>query len=62
MERSVPVDGVMHGVFDDKAQLVAGPKTVNDIWNVIPYENYIVTATLSPEEIKSGDGGSVRQS
>jgi 2',3'-cyclic-nucleotide 2'-phosphodiesterase/3'-nucleotidase len=53
LERRVPVDGVMHGTFDDKADLVAGPKTVNDIWNVIPYENYIVTAQLSPEEIKT---------
>ena len=52
-ERSVQVDGVMHGTFDDKADLLAGPKTVNDIWNVIPYENYIVTAELSPEEIKA---------
>jgi len=43
----------MHGTFDDKADLLAGPKTVNDIWNVIPYENYIVTAELSPEEIKA---------
>jgi 5'-nucleotidase / UDP-sugar diphosphatase len=51
-ERNVPVDGVMHGTFDDKADLVAGSKTVNDVWNVIPYENYIVTAQLSPEEIK----------
>jgi 5'-nucleotidase / UDP-sugar diphosphatase len=52
LERSVPVDGVMHGTFDDKADLVAGPKTVNDVWSIIPYENYIVTAQLSPEEIK----------
>jgi 5'-nucleotidase / UDP-sugar diphosphatase len=52
VERSVPVDGVMHGTFDDKAGLVAGSKTVNDVWNIIPYENYIVTAQLSPEEIK----------
>jgi 5'-nucleotidase / UDP-sugar diphosphatase len=52
-ERSVPVAGVMHGTFDDKADLLAGHKTVNDIWNVIPYENYIVTAQLSPEEIKT---------
>ena len=52
MERSVPVNGVLHGTFDDKADLVAGPKTVNDVWNIIPYENYIVTAHLSPEEIK----------
>src|SRR6266540_7133514 len=53
LERNVPVDGVMHGTFDDKADLVAGPKTVNDVWKIIPYENYIVTAQLSPEEIKT---------
>src|SRR5438552_10423317 len=53
LERSMPVDGVMHGVFDEQANLIAGPKTVSDIWNVIPYENYIVTAELSPEEIKA---------
>jgi len=51
--RNVPVDGVMHGAFDDRAGLVAGPKTLNDIWSLIPYENYIVTAQLSPEEIKT---------
>jgi 2',3'-cyclic-nucleotide 2'-phosphodiesterase (5'-nucleotidase family) len=51
--RKVPVDGVMHGAFDDRAGLVAGSKTLNDIWNLIPYENYIVTAQLSPEEIKT---------
>jgi len=49
----VQVDGVMHGVFDEKANLVAGPKTVNDIWNVLPYENYIVTAELTTEEIRT---------
>jgi 2',3'-cyclic-nucleotide 2'-phosphodiesterase/3'-nucleotidase len=52
-ERNVQVDGVMHGAFDDRAGLLAGPKTLNDIWNLIPYENYIVTARLSPEEIKT---------
>jgi 5'-nucleotidase / UDP-sugar diphosphatase len=52
LERNVHVDGVMHGTFDDKADLAAGPKTVSDIWNIIPYENYIVTAPFSPDEIK----------
>ena len=51
-ERNVPVDGVMHGTFGDKAELVAGPKSLRDVWNVIPFENYIVTAHLSAEEIK----------
>src|SRR5213082_3803679 len=53
LERNVAVDGVMHGVFDENADLFAGPKTVNDIWNVIPYENFIVTAALSPDELKA---------
>ena len=52
-ERSIMVDAVMHGVFDENAKLGAGLTTVNDIWNIIPYENLIVTATLSPDEIKS---------
>jgi 2',3'-cyclic-nucleotide 2'-phosphodiesterase (5'-nucleotidase family) len=52
-ERGVVVDAVMHGVFDEKGRLPAGLTTVNDIWNVIPYENLIVTATLSPDEIRS---------
>jgi 2',3'-cyclic-nucleotide 2'-phosphodiesterase (5'-nucleotidase family) len=43
----------MHGVFDENARLAEGLTTVNDIWNIIPYENLIVTATLSPDEIKS---------
>src|SRR5881398_1654361 len=51
-ERSVPVDGVMHGVFDEKSDFTAGPKTVRDIWNILPYENYIVTGELLPDEIK----------
>jgi 2',3'-cyclic-nucleotide 2'-phosphodiesterase/3'-nucleotidase len=53
LQRNVVVDGAMHGVFDENTNLVAGPKTVNDVWNVIPYENYIVTAELTPDEIKA---------
>ena len=52
LERNIAVDGVMHGVFDENADLFAGPKTVNDIWNIIPYENYIMTADLTSDEIK----------
>src|SRR5207253_11057111 len=49
LERSVQVNGAMHGAFDEKANLVAGSKMVKDIWNVIPFENYVVTAALSPD-------------
>src|SRR5437879_2317468 len=52
-ERGIAVDGAMHGVFDEKNNFVDGPKTVNDIWNLIPFENYVVTAELTPEEIKT---------
>ena len=51
-ERDVPVDGALHGVFDEN-DFAAGPKTVNDIWQLIPFENYIVTAALTSEEIKT---------
>src|SRR5215469_10143514 len=52
-KRSVIADAVMHGVFDENAKLAAGLTTINDVWNIIPYENFIVTATLSCNEIKS---------
>src|SRR6266513_288304 len=51
--RSIMVDAVMHGVFDENAILAAGLTRVKDIWNIIPYENLIVTATLSSDEIKT---------
>ncbi len=51
-EHQVAIDGVMHGVFEEK-NFEAGPKTVNDIWKLIPFENYLVTARLAPEEIKA---------
>ena len=31
----------------------AGPKTIADIWELIPFENYLVTAQLAPDEIKT---------
>ena len=52
-ERGLTVDGAMHGVFDERNNFVAGPKTVNDIWTLIPFENYLVTAELTPEELKA---------
>jgi 5'-nucleotidase / UDP-sugar diphosphatase len=52
-ERGTAVDGAMHGVFDERNNFMAGPKTVNDIWDLIPFENYLVTAELTPEEIKT---------
>jgi 2',3'-cyclic-nucleotide 2'-phosphodiesterase (5'-nucleotidase family) len=50
--RGMAIDGAFHGVFDDDNDLVSGRKTIDDMWKVIPYENYIVTAELTAEEIK----------
>ena len=51
-ERNVVVHGAMHGVFDERNNFAAGPKTIKDIWDLIPFENYLVTAELTPEEIR----------
>lgn len=51
--RHAVVDGVFHGVFDERSDFAAGPKTVNDTWRILPYENYLVTAKLAPDEIKA---------
>jgi 5'-nucleotidase / UDP-sugar diphosphatase len=50
-ERDVVVDGAMHGVFDERNNFVAGSKTVADVWKLIPFENYLVTAELTADEI-----------
>ena len=51
-QRGVAVTGAMHGLFDETKDFTAGRKTVKDVWNIIPYENYLVTAELAPEEIQ----------
>src|SRR5437660_835104 len=51
-ERSEQVDGVMTGAVAEQRDFAAGPKTVKDIWTILPYENYIVTAELLPDELK----------
>jgi 2',3'-cyclic-nucleotide 2'-phosphodiesterase/3'-nucleotidase len=51
-ERKVEVDGVLHGLFDEERPMTAGPKTIADMWKVLPYENYVVTAELTGEEIR----------
>src|SRR3984893_914406 len=52
-ERGANVDGAMHGVFDERNNFVAGTKTIADIWELIPFENYLVTAEITPDEIKT---------
>ncbi len=49
--RGLKVDGVFHGLFDDRA-LKKGRKTIGDLWEILPYENYLVTGDLTPLELR----------
>ena len=51
-ERGTKVDGVFHGLFDGTRDLPAGPKTIQDVWNILPYENFLVTAALTGEQLR----------
>ncbi len=52
-ERRVEVSGVMHGLFDDTADMVAGRVAIRDVWDVLPYENFVVTAELTCGELEA---------
>ena len=45
-----PVDAVFHGTFGTKT-IPAGPVTVADVWKILPYENTLVTVTLTPAQL-----------
>ncbi len=50
-ETGLTIAGVFHGLFDEHA-LHKGTKTVGDLWAVLPYENFLVTAELDALAIK----------
>jgi 2',3'-cyclic-nucleotide 2'-phosphodiesterase (5'-nucleotidase family) len=50
-ERGVTIDGVFHGLFDKHA-FKRGPKTIGDIWTLLPYENFLVTAEMDPVALR----------
>jgi 2',3'-cyclic-nucleotide 2'-phosphodiesterase (5'-nucleotidase family) len=45
-----PVDGVFHGTFGT-GDIPVGDITVADCWKLLPYENLLLTAELTAEEI-----------
>jgi 2',3'-cyclic-nucleotide 2'-phosphodiesterase/3'-nucleotidase len=49
----VEADGVIHGMLFTNAPWPAGPKTVRNIWEIIPFENFIVTAEITLEALKA---------
>jgi 2',3'-cyclic-nucleotide 2'-phosphodiesterase (5'-nucleotidase family) len=46
-----PVDAVFHGLLFPDGSIPAGPKTIRDLWKILPYENYIVTADLDRDQL-----------
>ncbi len=50
--RDLRIDGVFHGLFEVRYAFKKGPKTIGDLWQILPYENYLVTAELTPLELK----------
>ena len=47
------VDAVVHGLFDPQSPLLAGIMTVANAWDVLPYENQIVTIDVTRDELIS---------
>lgn len=50
-ERGTGVEAVLHGLFNENTEMLPGPKTIDDVWKIVPYENYLVTADLTLEEL-----------
>ena len=51
-ERGLTIDGVFHGLFDEEHAFKKGPRRSDDIWTILPYENFLVTAEFGPVELK----------
>jgi 5'-nucleotidase / UDP-sugar diphosphatase len=51
-DRGVKVDAIVHGLLNPKAGLAPGPVTIGDLWRVVPYENTIGVAQLTPAELR----------
>ncbi len=49
-QKQIPIDAVLHGAFVE-TDMQPGGKTVADLWEIIPYENMIVTTSLTPEQL-----------
>jgi len=50
--RDVKLDAVVHGILDGRATLSKGPITVGEVWKLIPYENTIGVAHLTPRQLR----------
>lgn len=51
-KQKMPAEGVFHGTFDTP-DVQAGVKTIEDAWQWIPYENWLVHASITGEQIRT---------
>lgn len=51
--RGIEVDAAIHGLLFTDAPLQAGEKTVADMWQVIPFENFVVTADVTVTQLRA---------
>jgi 2',3'-cyclic-nucleotide 2'-phosphodiesterase/3'-nucleotidase len=49
--RGIQVDAAIHGMLFTKKPWPAGRKTIRNVWEIIPFENFIVTAELTLEAL-----------
>ena len=49
-KKKVEVDAVFHGTFGTPL-IPKGPVTVANTWEILPYENTLVTATITPKQM-----------
>ena len=50
--QGMKVDAIVHGILERRATLSSGPITIGDIWKMIPYENTIGVANLTPQQFR----------
>lgn len=51
-KQAFPADGVFHGTFGT-SDVQPGVKTIENAWEWIPYENWLVHSTITGEQIKT---------
>ena len=49
--RGMQPDAAVHGLIFPDGDFEAGPKTIRDMWSIMPYENRIVTAQLTRDDL-----------
>lgn len=49
--RGIHVDACYHGLIYQDSPIEAGDKTVEDCWSILPFENFVVTARFTREQL-----------